>query len=86
MIVFNQWKNVTLDTEFVIHEIVVERIKAVRKMKFAKRYRITKFACHQSPVSKMVVVHLCMTATQRDCVFRDEGVKIGKNVVERNSE
>ena len=50
-------------------------------MKFVKRYRVTKFACHQSPVSKMVVVHLCMTATQRDFVFLDEGVKKEKNAV-----
>ena len=69
------------DMEFVIHEILVERIKTVPKMKFVKRYRVTKFACHQSLVSKMVVVHLCMTATQRDFVFLDEGVKKEKNAV-----
>ena len=50
-------------------------------MKFVKRYRVIEFACHHSPVSKMVVVHLCMIVTQRDYVFRVEGVKIGKNAI-----
>ena len=70
----------------MVQEIVVERIENVPKMRFVKKYRAIEFACHQSPVSKMVVVHLCMTATERDFVFLDEGAKIGKNAIPMNSE